>query len=192
MLTWRAIRPRLNLRCGASDDGEGRKSDEQYSLHVQSSLPIGRGPVNLVQHPWSRGAREAATRAALRLLDRGGRKVCRCRRAKRAGGPSLSLVFDGRGCHENAAPKGGKSWIQSMTLACRAQPSIGRPGRKSFQGPGGGRRLPPSTRPAGVGRKSHLPASMRRSPSSVIASPSRVAEISPIDCSFSRTSGETA
>jgi hypothetical protein len=79
-----------------------------------------------------------------------------------------------------------------MTLACRAQPSIGRSGRKPFQGPGGGRRLPPSTRPAGFGRQVYLPASMRRSPSSLMVSPLPVAKIRPIDFNLSRMSGETA
>jgi hypothetical protein len=30
---------RLNLRRGASDDGEGEQGEKHYSLHVQSSFP---------------------------------------------------------------------------------------------------------------------------------------------------------
>jgi hypothetical protein len=47
--------------------------------------------------------------------------------------------------------------------------------------------------PGGGGyRKFHLPASMRRSPSVVMASPSRDSEIRSIDFSLSRTSREIA
>ena len=41
---------RLNLRRGASDDGEGQQGKKHYSLHDQSSFRLGRRIVNLVQH----------------------------------------------------------------------------------------------------------------------------------------------
>jgi hypothetical protein len=47
--------------CGYSDDGENKQGEKHYSLHVSSSLPVGRRIFHLVQHPGGDGGHTATT-----------------------------------------------------------------------------------------------------------------------------------